>query len=249
MIPPHLLFLGHALCNDVVYQRSDSGTVSTKTSRALSHLNFFLSSGQPTLRGSAQEQTTGQPRGYRGHVCEIKSHLTISSTIVIRSSIEVFNCNYLFRSRFKVRLIPLSAPFEGNQDEKGLRRPGSPRLYRLAENQPHCGFKDLAAAVNLSPSHVERLFKLVTGEEIRHHLLRVRLVKAARLLETTEMRIKDITYAIGYEQPSSLVSAFRRMYSASPPSIEKSVRLDRKLELCFDKQRPRQPKRSYMPDL
>jgi hypothetical protein len=94
MIPPHLLFLGHALCNDVVYQRSDSGTVSTKTSRALSHLNFFLSSGQPTLRGSAQEQTTGQPRGYRGHVYEIKSHLTISSTIVIRSSIEVFNCNY-----------------------------------------------------------------------------------------------------------------------------------------------------------
>ena len=95
------------------------------------------------------------------------------------------------------------------------------KLIRLAESQPHYGVKDLAAAINLSPSRVEDMFKRETGWQIGQYLLTLRLGKAARLLESTEMRVKEITFAVGYEHPSSFVRAFRRTYATSPGGYRK----------------------------
>jgi transcriptional regulator GlxA family with amidase domain len=95
-------------------------------------------------------------------------------------------------------------------------------LIRLAESQPHFGVKDLAAAINLSRARLEDLFKRQTGQQIGQYLLMLRLGKAARLLESTEMRVKEITFAVGYEHPSSFVRAFRKTYATSPGDYRKT---------------------------
>lgn len=95
-------------------------------------------------------------------------------------------------------------------------------LIRLAESKPHFGVKDLAAAINLSRARLEDLFKRQTGQQIGQYLLMLRLGKAARLLESTEMRVKEITFAVGYEHPSSFVRAFRKTYATSPGDYRKA---------------------------
>jgi transcriptional regulator GlxA family with amidase domain len=108
------------------------------------------------------------------------------------------------------------------------------KLIRLAESQPRYGVKDLAAAINLSPSRLEGLFKRLTGQQIGQYLLTLRLGKAARLLESTEMRVKEITFAVGYEHPSSFVRAFRKTYATSPGDY-------RKMQSCLAKSRMEGP--------
>jgi len=106
------------------------------------------------------------------------------------------------------------------QTEANKRRVS--KLIRLAESQPHFGVNDLAAAINLSPARLEDLFKRHTGRQIGQYLLTMRLGKAARLLESTEMRVKEITFAVGYEHPSSFVRAFRKTYATSPGDYRKT---------------------------
>jgi transcriptional regulator GlxA family with amidase domain len=95
-------------------------------------------------------------------------------------------------------------------------------LIRLAESRPGFGVKELAAEVNLRRSCLEQLFKHETGMQIGRYLLNLRLRKAVHLLETTDMRIKEITFAVGYEHPSSFVRAFRKSHAVSPGSYRKT---------------------------
>jgi AraC-like DNA-binding protein len=49
-----------------------------------------------------------------------------------------------------------------------------------------------------------------------------KLRKAAWLLSSTDMRIKEITFEVGYEHSSSFVRAFRKRYVKTPQSYRKS---------------------------
>jgi transcriptional regulator GlxA family with amidase domain len=96
-------------------------------------------------------------------------------------------------------------------------------LIRIAESRPRFGVKELAAEANLTRSRLEQFFKQETGVQIGRYLMNLRLRKAVHLLETTDMRIKEITFAVGYEHPSSFVRAFRRSHAISPGSYRKST--------------------------
>jgi len=109
-----------------------------------------------------------------------------------------------------------------NRDPKCVNSPHLVSIMEVAALRGYFSVKELAAAVNMSPSRLEALFKRDTGEQIGQHLTNLRLRKAARMLESTAMRIKEITHAIGYEHPSSFVRAFRRNYSKSPRDYRKA---------------------------
>jgi AraC family transcriptional regulator of arabinose operon len=90
------------------------------------------------------------------------------------------------------------------------------KILEALELNPAVTVQSLARALNLSSSRLEHLFKAKTGDRISDCLLDSRLRKAAHLLEATELRIKQITYAVGYGHPSSFARAFRRRFAASP---------------------------------
>ncbi|HYL75588.1 MAG TPA: helix-turn-helix transcriptional regulator [Bryobacteraceae bacterium] len=75
---------------------------------------------------------------------------------------------------------------------------------------------DLAVEVNLSPSHLQHLFKEQTGVCITQLLSEQRLRKAARLLQTSDLSVKEIAFAAGYEHASSFVRAFHRRFAQTP---------------------------------
>ncbi len=98
-------------------------------------------------------------------------------------------------------------------------RQGDPRIamvLRAIECNPYATIEDLSRLVNLSHSRLSHLFKAENGIRLSTFLSNRRVERAAHLLRSTEMRIKEITYGAGYKQVPSFVRAFQRRFGASP---------------------------------
>ena len=90
------------------------------------------------------------------------------------------------------------------------------KLLFLIEADPLGNSQDWALTLNISNSHLQHLFKKATGVALGQALAEKRLQKAARLLATTNLRIKEIACAVGYEHTSSFTRAFERRFAQAP---------------------------------
>jgi len=90
------------------------------------------------------------------------------------------------------------------------------KVLHTIQCDPSRSIQDLAQAVNLSSSRLGHLFKAQTGFSLTIFLTNRRMEKAADLLRSTDMRVKEITYCVGYQQGPSFVRAFRRKFECSP---------------------------------
>ena len=70
--------------------------------------------------------------------------------------------------------------------------------------------------MRLSRSRLQQLFKQQMGVLLGDYLVEQRLLKAADLLTTSNMSIKEIAFAVGYEHPSSFTRAFENRFARSP---------------------------------
>lgn len=80
----------------------------------------------------------------------------------------------------------------------------------------HIAVGELAAMVNLSPSHFAALFKRLTGYPTLDYFLRLKMQQAARLLDTTTLPIKNVAAQLGYDDQLYFSRQFRKIYGASP---------------------------------
>ena len=90
------------------------------------------------------------------------------------------------------------------------------KVLRIIESESAHTVNDLAHQVNLSPSRLQHLFKQRTGVCVGQVLAEQRLQRAADLLAHSDMRIKEIAYAVGYEHASSFIRAFERRFAQAP---------------------------------
>jgi transcriptional regulator GlxA family with amidase domain len=114
-------------------------------------------------------------------------------------------------------------------------------VLQAIRSDPSVRISDLARRVNLSPSRLAHLFKAQVGLSLNFHLANERLGRAAELLRETEMRVKEITYSVGYSQEPSFNRAFKKKFDCSPvnyrrqqratDSADRTIKIDRlKLE-------------------
>ncbi len=90
------------------------------------------------------------------------------------------------------------------------------QILKRIESGPCCSIHSLAVEFNLSSSRLEHLFKQQTGACLGQVLTERRLQQATYLLEHTNLRIKEIACAVGYEHTSSFDRAFERRFGYSP---------------------------------
>jgi AraC-like DNA-binding protein len=90
------------------------------------------------------------------------------------------------------------------------------KVIQMIEAEELSTVHALAVEVNLSSSHLQHLFKQQTGVCITELLTEQKLRKAAHHLEASDMSIKQIAYAVGYEHASSFIRAFRRYFAQTP---------------------------------
>ena len=89
-------------------------------------------------------------------------------------------------------------------------------VLQAIEADPFSEVQELARLVNLSSSRLSHLFKATVGVSLQSFLSNLRLERAAELLESTDMPIKEISYQVGYRHAPSFVRAFRKKIGSSP---------------------------------
>jgi len=75
---------------------------------------------------------------------------------------------------------------------------------------------ELAALVGVSPSHLAALFRGATGGGILAHHLSLKMARARRLLDTTDLTVAEIARQTGMDDPFYFSRQFRKVHGMSP---------------------------------
>lgn len=74
----------------------------------------------------------------------------------------------------------------------------------------------IASELYVSPNYLSGLFKVETGSTFTHHLTKVRMEQAKRLLATTNKRIYQICEGVGYGDQAHFSRVFKALEGISP---------------------------------
>ncbi len=88
------------------------------------------------------------------------------------------------------------------------------------DEKPELG--KLADMSNFSVYHFHRIFSAYLNEPLASFVNRLRIEKAARLLEYCSEPISDIAYQLGFEVPSSFTKAFKKRFGLTPAEFRKT---------------------------
>ena len=83
---------------------------------------------------------------------------------------------------------------------------------------------DVIRLVGKSSTYVERIFKQKTTLSVQAYITRVRMAEAERLLTTTDLMIKEISYRCGYRSAQYFCRAFTAFHGHRPLSVRESAR-------------------------
>jgi AraC family transcriptional regulator, regulatory protein of adaptative response / methylphosphotriester-DNA alkyltransferase methyltransferase len=75
---------------------------------------------------------------------------------------------------------------------------------------------DIARRVASSRRQLQRAYAEIGGTTFRDHLTRVRMEKAAEMLSTRTMTVREVAHRVGYRQPAQFAKAFRRHLGVAP---------------------------------
>ncbi len=74
----------------------------------------------------------------------------------------------------------------------------------------------LADLVYLNPNNLSNVFAQVTGCTLNRYIKQIRMEKAQELLLNTNMKVSDISQAVGYPNTSYFCKSFQKMFGATP---------------------------------
>lgn len=84
---------------------------------------------------------------------------------------------------------------------------------------------DLAKMVGMSGRSFYRSFSMATGESPLAYLQKLRLAKAAKILQTTDKNVTEVAFECGFNDSSYFARQFRRVFGASPLQFQAAKRL------------------------
>ncbi len=82
---------------------------------------------------------------------------------------------------------------------------------------------DLAAAIEVSPYYLSRVFSQESGFTLSSYVTRRRMEKAQHLLAHTDQSIKQIAYAVGYRDSHYFSRVFRGQFHVAPSAYRRQV--------------------------
>lgn len=98
------------------------------------------------------------------------------------------------------------------------------QVLESVEEDPSRTILELANSVSLSSSRLGHLFRLQVGIDLSSFVRNARLGKAAKLLQETELSIKEIAAEAGYRHASSFDRGFEKKFGATPADYRRKRR-------------------------
>lgn len=76
--------------------------------------------------------------------------------------------------------------------------------------------RSIAETLNISPTYLSALLKVLTGQSTQQHIHQKLIEKAKEKLSTTGLSISEIAYELGFEHPQSFSKLFKSKTDLSP---------------------------------
>jgi AraC-like DNA-binding protein len=116
--------------------------------------------------------------------------------------------------------------------DQGRVRAFQPEYYRLkpafdfmqSHSRENPSLERIARQVGLAPNYFHRRFRALFGTTPFNFMLAGRLNQARRLLAGTELSIKEIAAAVGYDDPPYFTRVFTRKMHVAPSAYRASLR-------------------------
>jgi AraC-like DNA-binding protein len=83
---------------------------------------------------------------------------------------------------------------------------------------------DIARRVASSRRQLQRAYAEIGETTFRDHLTRVRMQKAAEMLATRALTVREVAHRVGYRQPAQFAKAFRRYQGVAPSDFRSGGR-------------------------
>jgi len=83
---------------------------------------------------------------------------------------------------------------------------------------------DISSHVNLSESHLSKIFRNKTGSSPLDYFINLKMQEAIRLLTNQSLRIKEVAFRLGYNDPYYFTRIFTKHIGSSPASFVKMSR-------------------------
>ena len=124
--------------------------------------------------------------------------------------------------------------------EEKLRKAANPETFRLTQEckqkaetalellmtdiqDPPC-LSDLAQELSITEKRLNLIFKSLYGDTVFEYLRSIRLAKAKNLIEKTNMAMKEIAWAVGYNHSTNFSKAFTKQFNITPANFAKKAR-------------------------
>jgi AraC family transcriptional regulator of adaptative response / methylphosphotriester-DNA alkyltransferase methyltransferase len=78
---------------------------------------------------------------------------------------------------------------------------------------------DIARRVASSRRQLQRAYAEIGSTTFRDHLTAVRMDRAAEMLASRGLTVREVAHRVGYRQPAQFAKAFRRHHGVAPSSF------------------------------
>ena len=85
-----------------------------------------------------------------------------------------------------------------------------------AEYADDLNLDDIARRVASSRRQLQRAYAEIGNTTFRDHLTGVRMERAAEMLRTRKLTVREVAHRVGYRQPAQFAKAFRRQHGVAP---------------------------------
>lgn len=86
----------------------------------------------------------------------------------------------------------------------------------ISEHYDSVTLQDLSQHFSYHPNYISTLLPKETGQSFSQIVLEQRMERAISLIQATTLSIEDISYMLGYSNPSNFYKAFKNYYGHSP---------------------------------
>ncbi len=86
----------------------------------------------------------------------------------------------------------------------------------LEKDYAQASLDQAAILVSMSPNYVSKVFKQITGVKFSDYLQDVKMEQAKKMLSDVNLKIYQISYSIGYDNPKNFTRAFKQYFGVSP---------------------------------
>jgi len=89
---------------------------------------------------------------------------------------------------------------------------------------------DIARRVASSRRQLQRAYAEIGSTTFREHLTGVRMDRAAEMLQTRGLTVREVAHRVGYRQPAQFAKAFRRHHGLAPSDFRAARRFSPRAE-------------------